>query len=57
MKIKITKPVISGGKILAKDSIHDVDRKTAQLLIEGEFAIEHKEAPPAPPEGEKPPAN
>lgn len=44
MKIKITNAVIHGGKIFPKDSVHDVDGKTATLLIEGEFAIEQKES-------------
>ena len=47
--IKIIKAVTHGGKLHHKDSILDAEDKTAKLLIDGEFAVEHKPVPTAPP--------
>lgn len=45
MKLKILKNVIVGQKVHKKDQIVDVDRKTAGVLVEGQFAQEHAEGP------------
>ncbi|HMP82614.1 MAG TPA: hypothetical protein PKA41_07945 [Verrucomicrobiota bacterium] len=58
MKIKITKAIISAGKVLKKDSIHDLDESVAGPLVKSGHAqtvtepnvVEPKqpEAPSAP---------
>jgi hypothetical protein len=43
MKVKIIKNVVAAQKVLKKDQVVDLDRKTAGVLVDGAFAVEHKE--------------